>query len=331
MPANLTPDYKRAEALFRQATTAEEKIAALELMMQTIPKHKGTEHMRADIKRRLSLLKEGGGQAKGGSRAGDVFHVPKGAVAGQAALLGLPNSGKSSLVAHLTNAHTAVAEFPFTTHTPIPGIMQYEDVPIQLVDMPPITADHAMPGMINTYRQADLIMVVTDLSAADVIEQMNVCLKFLEERMLMATPGAMDESEAMLKRMTRPCFGVCTKADLAKEGDFEVLRQMFGDRLEMTLATVKDVGSLARLSRRIFERLRIVRVYSKLPGKEPDMKDPFTLPAGSTVADLAYRIHRELVEKLHYTRIWGKDKYAGQQVPREYVLQDKDILELHFG
>jgi len=330
MPANLTPEYRKAEALYRQAGSAEEKVTALELMLQTIPKHKGTDHMQADLKRRLSKLKAAGGAVKGAARQGDVFHVPKGAAAGQVVLLGTPNAGKSDLVAHLTNAHVQVADFPFSTHGPVPGILRYEDVRIQLVDMPPITREHVEPGQTNAYRQCDLIMVVVDLATADVTEQLEVCLDFLNERTLIVPPGA-DGQEDLYKRMARPGFCVATKGDLAGEGDFEVLKNMYGEYFEMMMVSVKEPGSMEQLGRKIFEKLRIVRVYSKHPGKEAEMTEPFTLRAGATVQDMAFKVHRELAEKLRFARGWGQDKYPGQQVPRDYPLCDKDVIELHFG
>jgi len=329
MPANLTPEYKKAEELYRQAKTAEEKITALELMLQTIPRHKGTEHMQADLKQRLSRLREAP-TAKAGVRHVDIFHVPKGAAAGQVALLGTPNSGKSSLVAHLTNAHVQVAEFPFSTHAPVPGILHYEDTQIQMVDMPPVSREHIESGQTNTYRHCDLILLVVDLSAADVTDQMEICLDYLNDRKLIL-PAEADPDDEFYRCMCKPCLGVATKSDLAGAGDFEILKDMYGARLEMTCASANDPAGLSHLARRIFELLKIIRIYSKLPGKEPEMKYPFTLPVGATVQDLAYKVHRELAEKLRYARAWGEGKYPGQQVPRDYPLRDKDIIELHFA
>lgn len=331
MPANLTPEYRRAETLLREATTNEEKISALELMLQTIPKHKGTDHMQADIKRRLAKLRQAPA-GPSGKRQADIFHVPCSA-AGQVVLLGTPNSGKSALVAALTNAHVQVADFPFSTHSPVPGIMQYEDVQIQLVDMPPITPDHVEPGQIGAYRQADLILLVVDLSAADVTEQMQICIDFLEERTLIR-PADIQADDRFFKRMVRPCLGVAAKSDLASADDLAVLREMFRsktDSIDLLSVSAIEQESLDRLARRIFEELRLVRIYSKLPGKEPDMNEPFTLSAGATVNDLARKVHRELADKLRYARIWGQDKFPGQQIPRNYQLNDKDIIELHFA
>jgi len=329
MPANLTPEYKRAEALFREANTTEAKLSALEFMLQTIPKHKGTDHMQADIKRRIAKLRSGPA-TRGAPRQKDIFHVPVGAAAGQVVLLGTPNSGKSALVANFTNANVHVADFPFSTHAPIPGILRYEDIQIQLVDMPPITPEHIEPGQANTYRQCDLILLVVDLAAADVTEQLDHCVSFLDERTLILPVDA-DPDDMSYKRMVRPCLAVATKADQAGGDDFNVLADMYGHRLELVIASVREPASLARLARRIFDALHIVRIYSKLPGKKPDMHDPFTLPAGSTIHDLAHKVHRELADKLRYARAWGEDKYPGQQVPRDYPIHDKDIVELHFA
>jgi len=329
MPANLTPQYKKAEELFRQAKSTEDKISALELMLSAIPKHKGTEHLQADIKRRLAKLREPSA-SRSSARHADIFYVPRGTAAGQVVLLGTPNCGKSALVAYLTHAHVQVADFPFSTAVPVPGIMPYEDIQIQLVDMPPITEEHIAPGQTGAYRNADMILVVADLSAEDVTEQLDICLNFLLERTLIR-PADADENDELYKRMTRTCLWVATKADLAGPGDFETLQEMYRPRLEMMAVSINEPASLGRLARRIYELLRIVRVYSKLPGKKPDMDQPFTLPTGSTVQDLTCKIHRELTDKLRFARIWGPDKYAGQQVPRDYVLQDKDIIELHFS
>ena len=329
MPANLTPEYKRAEKLFRQATSTDEKIAALELMLQKIPKHKGTDHMQADLKRRLAKLRtDSTGKAATGQK--DIFHLPRGAAAGQVVLLGTPNSGKSALVQNLTKAHVHVADYPFSTTIPVPGIMHYQDIQRQLVDMPPITADHIAPGQIGAYRQCDLILLVLDLSAADVTDQWQTCLEFLQQRNLIKPPDApMDDD--LYQRLTRPVLAVCAKSDLAKEGDFDIFKDLVGNIMSMTEVSVIDDQSLNRLAENIFHILKIVRVYTKLPGKKPDLTQPFTLPQGSNVNDLAFNVHRELADKLRYARIWGHEKYPGQQVPREYTLLDKDIIELHFA
>ncbi len=325
MPANLTAQYKKAEERYKAAGTDEEKLSALEEMLREIPKHKGTEHLQADLKKRRSKLKEAieGGSKKGGVKHVDIFHIPKSG-AGQVALVGMPNCGKSAILAALTSAHVHVADFPFATDKPVPGMALYEDVPIQLVDAPPITADFAPPGLVNTYRAADLLAIVIDLAGA-VLEQMEVCTAYLDSHKLILTEGG----DAHLGRMT---FVIATKTDVAPEGTLATLKELTERPFEYIEISSETKAGLDDLMRRIFEMLDVVRVYAKKPHEEPDMKEPFTLKRGSNVHDLAYHIHRELADKLKTARAWNSPKiHDGQNVPREHVLSDKEIIELHFS
>ena len=327
MPANLTPEYFKAEEWFRSATSNQEKILALERMLAVMPKHKGTDHLKADLRKKLSKLKEAATQKKSGSHV-DVFHVPRSG-AGQIVLLGTPNCGKSSIVAALTNAKVNVADFPFATGGPVPGMVTFEDIQIQLVDMPPITADFIAPGQVGTYRNGDLIAIVVDLSA-DVEGQMKVCIDFLESRSLLIdseTPAFDAQGNALGKK----AFCICTKSDIAKEGAFEKLKKVCKYPFEFIQISVEEFEGLEELSRKFFELLEIIRVYAKPPGKPLDMTEPFTLPAGSKVMDLAVSIHRQLAENLKSARIWGTGVYDGQNAQRTHVLNDKDIIELHFS
>ena len=327
MPANLTPEYFKAEKWFREATTAEEKILALEQMLRVMPKHKGTDHLRADLRRKLSKLREAPAKKRGATHV-DIFHVPRSG-SGQIVLLGTPNSGKSSIVAALTNAKVNVADFPFATTAPVPGMVTFEDVPIQLVDTPPITADYIAPGQVGTYRNCDVIGIVIDQSG-DVGEQLRICLDFLESRNLLidAEISAVDEhGNALAKK----AFCICTKSDIAKTGAVDKLKQSCKYPFEFVEISTKTGAGLEKLSATFFSLLGIIRIYAKPPGKPADMSDPFTLPAGSNVMDLAGAIHRELAEKLKFARIWGTGVYAGQNVQRNHILNDKDIIELHFG
>jgi ribosome-interacting GTPase 1 len=328
MPANLTPAYYKAEEWYRSAQTNEEKILALEQMLSVMPKHKGTDGLKADLRRKLSTLKEAATQQKKSGRHTDIFHVPR-TGAGQVVLLGMPNTGKSSLVAALTNARVSVADFPFATHAPVPGMVRYEDVQIQLVDMPPITADFAAPGQVGAYRNCDIIALVVDLSQ-DVEEQSLVLLDFLESRNLLLsekTPAADSQGNALGKK----ALCICTKADFAPEGAFELARKSCDQPMAFLKVSTQSAEGLHALPELLFKELNIIRVYAKPPGRPADMKDPFTLPTGSTVQDLASAVHRELAEKLKSARIWGTGVYAGQNVHLTHVLHDKDVVELHFG
>ncbi len=327
MPANLTPEYFKAERWYREATTAEEKILALEQMLAVMPKHKGTDHLKADLRHKLSKLKEAATQKKGG-KGFDLFHVPRGG-SGQISLLGVPNSGKSAIVGMLTNAKANIADYPYATTGPVPGMVQFEDVQIQLIDLPPVTADFISPGQVGTYRNCDVIGIVVDLSA-DVAEQLRVLLEFLEGRSLLMdedTPAADEHGNALGKR----AFVICTKVDIEKAGAFEKVKKEWGERFPIVKVSAETGEGMEELAAESFRQLRIIRVYAKPPGKKPDMDDPFVLPAGSTVMDMAEAIHRELAEKLRFARIWGTGVYDGQNAQRTHVLCDKDVIELHFG
>lgn len=327
MPANLTPEYFKAEKWYREATTNEEKILALERMLAVMPKHKGTDHLKADLRRKLSKLKEAPVK-KAGTKHADIFYVQRSG-AGQVVLIGTPNCGKSSIVAAITNAKVNVADFPFATGTPVPGMATFENVQIQLIDMPPITADYIAPGQVGTYRNCDVIAIVIDLSA-DVEQQLSICLDFLESRNLLIdseTAAADQQGNPLGKR----AFCICTKSDIAKPGALETLKQLCGHRFEFIEISTETSSGLDELVSVLFRMLNIIRVYAKPPGKKPDMNEPFTLPAGSTVMDLATAIHRELAEKLKSARIWGTGVYDGQNVQRNHVLNDKDIIELHLN
>jgi ribosome-interacting GTPase 1 len=323
MPANLTPDYKRAEQRYREARTPVEKIEALEEMLRVIPKHKGTDHLQADIKRKLAKLREAASQKKGKGGV-DVFHVDKHG-AGQFAFVGAPNSGKSALVGRLTGAQTHVAPFPFATGLPAPGMMPFEDVQIQLIDLPPVTPDGFVPGMLGALRFADGLIVCLDLAADDLLEQSDVCFRSLAERGIVMAPNAPPEGGE-----AKPILVAGTKADLpAARGNLEALRELRPDLRDLLLVSAETGEGLAELARRCFVLLDIVRIYTKEPGEQPDMQAPFTLRRGSTVLDLANEVHRELAKGLKSARVWGSARFDGQTVVRDHVLEDGDIVELH--
>ena len=323
MPANLTPQYRRAEEAFRSARTTPGKIEAIEEMLRLIPKHKGTEHIQGDLKRRLAKLRATDPQKRGKSGV-DIFFVEKHG-AGQIVVIGTPNSGKSALIGAVSNARVNVAAFPYATHAPVPGMMPFEDIQIQLVDMPPVTADGFPTGMVGALVRADVLIVCLDLSADDLLEQAEVCLGAMAERGIhRAGTGVLDEVQV------KPMLLVGTKLDLEGAVDnLAVLHELRPD-LEPILPTSAESGEgLGDLAVRCFGTLDVVRIYSKQPGKPADMEDPFTLPRGSTVIDFARAVHREVAEDLRYARIWGSGKFDGQTVQRDHGLADGDVIELH--
>jgi ribosome-interacting GTPase 1 len=322
LPANLTPQYYEAEENFKKATTMEEKIAAIEEMLAVIPKHKGTEKMQAELKRRLSKLREEGIKKAKLVRV-DPFHVEKQG-AGQVVLLGFPNAGKSALVAALTRARVKVADYPFTTTVPMAGMMPYEDVLVQLVDTPPITEDLVPPGLSGTLRVADAILVVLDAASDECLEQMAACDQYLGEKKIIR-----DDLPAGARGLPPGrCLVVAARVDLPVGKDnVEIMREMLPDREILTVSAATGLG-LEPLRQRIFQVLDVIRVYTKVPGKEPDMKAPFILKPGSTVVELAEAVHRDLPQKMKNARVWGTVRFPGQAVPREYVLKDGDVVEI---
>ena len=330
MPANLTPEYERAERVYREASTDEDRLEALREMLRTIPKHKGTEKMQADIKRRISRLRKAEGK-KGPRKALDPFQIPKGG-AGQVVLVGPPNVGKSMLVATTTNASVKVADYPFTTPLPVPGMWRYDDVQIELVDTPPVVADQMPPGLMATIRSADVVCVVVDASA-EPLKQAEMVLGLLDGRGVVLRSAPRNELDARRgeqagDRGVSSGIIVANKVDAAPAENVSALRELYEGRLEVRPVSAAAGEGLAELQQRLWELLAVVRVYTKKPGKPADRDNPFTLAAGSTIEDLARAIHRELPGKMKYARIWGEGRFDGQQVHRSEVLRDRDVVEI---
>jgi ribosome-interacting GTPase 1 len=323
MPANLTPQYRAAEAKFKSARTFEEKRAALEEMLATIPKHKGTEKMQADLKRRLARLRQE--EETHTARHGHAIKVePEGAA--QIVLLGPPNCGKSSLLAVLTHAEPPIADFPFTTTRPQPGMMVFEDVQIQLVDLPPVTAQHMDPWLPGLVRGADAALLLVDPTSTELPEDVEV----VRDRLAATHAPLVGElpEDADPRDNPLPTLMVFTKVDRAREEDIKVLEEMYGSQYGLLRISVATHAGLEALKVAVWRYLRMIRVYSKPPGKPVDRQAPFVLPQGYTVEDLAERVHREVAEKLRFARVWG-GKLEGQRVARDFELRDRDVVEFH--
>jgi len=329
MPANLTPQYLAAEKAFQEAKTTEEKIFCLEEMLRLIPKHKGTEHLQGDLRRRLSRLREKAAQESTRTRKCHSYKIRKEG-AGQVALAGMPNSGKSALVRYLTNAEPEVADYPYTTRVPQAAMMPYQDVKVQLVDLPPISAEHEEHWVIDLLKAADAVLLVVDLKA-DPLTQLEFALEHLKKRRLLpSTAQNLPENERPAAAIFRPMLVACNKVDgPEEEEEFELFRELAEVDLPLLAVSASTGKGMEELSRRLFDILNVIRVYSKTPGKKADLKEPYVLPAGSTVNEFAEAVHRELAEKFKYARIWSKNKYDGQMVKSDEPLCDGDILELH--
>jgi hypothetical protein len=326
MPTNLPPDYFDAEKRFREAEGSAEKKACLEEMISIVPKHKGTDKLRADLRRQLSRLKADADEHKKHSSHASSFHIEREG-AGQVALVGLTNVGKSALVAALTHARPEVSPAIHSTWKPTPGMMRYENIQIQLIDTPPLDPEFTDPGVFDLVRRADLILVLVDIQA-DPFDQYETSLRLLREHRIV--PKIPTEETPIEERLTcLPVILVANKCDDAGyEDDFAVLCELFEGECPLIPISAVTGRSFDRLMIRIYEALEIIRVYAKPPGKEPDLATPFTLKKGSTVADLARKVHRDFYEHLKSARVWGSTSFAGQLVQRDYPLQEGDLVEL---
>jgi ribosome-interacting GTPase 1 len=328
MPANLTPQYLDAEKRFRLAKTGPEKVQALEEMLAVIPKHKGTEKLQADIKRRLSKLR-GEVQRKGGPQRAYLFSVDRQG-AGQVVLVGPPNSGKSSLLAAVTHAVPEVADYPFSTRKPLPGMMVFENIKIQLVDLPPITEELTEGWVYSIIRNADLLMLVVDLQGPDLLEQTEVLLSQLEKaRVLVGDwPSRKEPDDQGCWRKRALLIGNKAEGGLARANQ-EAVEDLYGGKLPFLAVSTLSGEGLNHLVTRTFQLLDIVRIYTKTPGEEPSFHEPVVLEKGSTIMEVAAAIHKDFRHQLKYARIWGQGKYDGQRVEKDYLVQDGDVVELH--
>jgi len=341
MPANLTADYRKAEAAYRQACGPTERLACLKEMLRTIPKHKGTDHLQADIKTRIKeLTDECSGPGKGARRAGPV-HTVRAEGAAQIALLGPPNAGKSSLHACLTGSKTEVGPYPLTTREPIPGMLPYEDAHLQLIDLPPISADFMEAWIVNALQPADGALLVVDIADPECVEQVPALLAQLASKRIMlldrwpglarpVDPQPRDDDALDPFRTELPAILVANKSDLDPEpDDVRILEELLGVRYPTVVCSAVSGSGCADIATLLFRALDIVRVYTKSPGK-PFVRDkPFTVRRGDTILDVARLVHKDFERGLRYARVWGDDVFDGQHVGPDHLVSDGEIVELH--
>ncbi len=326
MPANLTPQYLEADKRFKAAKTVEEKLAAIEEMLALIPKHKGTEHLQGDLKRRLAKLRAEAEQAR--RRRGGFSVSVEREGAGQVVLVGPPNAGKSALVKCLSNAQPEVGDYPFTTRRPIAGMMPFINIQIQLVDLPAISDEYMEPWVASLVRPADLALLVGDAASPSLVEDVAQVIAILgRSKVALVSPGS---PPPPLSWASVGTLLLANKADTPSAGAaLEILRSNYGSRFPIQAVSAQTGLGLEPLRRMIYDGLGIVRVYSKPPGKEPSMQSPVVLPRGSTIVEMAAAIHKDFAQQLKFARVWGGTKFSGQRVQWDYVVQEGDVIELH--
>jgi len=322
MPANLPPQYFEAEKNFRAAKSPEEKIVALEEMLAIMPKHKGTDHLRAELRSRIAKLTQQAAKKTGVQRTSMVIEKEG---AAQVAVIGLPNAGKSQLVASITNASPTVADYPFTTYAVSPGMMEFENIQIQLLDTPPLVPQSIEWWLPPMLRRADALLIMVDLSDAP-LAQMEAVMEQLEKMRI--DIGVRKIEEEVLSRQKALIIG--NKLDLAgARENYAALQNKYAEQLPVLVISARERIGLEELKRKVYQVLDIIRVYTKVPGQKPDFDDPIILERGSTLADAAEAVHKDFRAKLKYARVWGSGKHDGIMVRRDHILQDGDVIELH--
>ncbi|MFH1697212.1 MAG: GTPase [Candidatus Diapherotrites archaeon] len=354
MPSNVSFEYTKAQGKYEQASTNSEKLAALQEMRSTAPKHKGAEKLRAEISGKLARLKRDmekqREQAKKTS-GGKSLNVRKEG-AGQVVLVGMPNSGKSTLLNALTGLDVEVEDYPFTTKKPEIGMMNYHGADVQLVEVPAIIRGSSSgkangTQLLSVIRNADAVVLVVrskneektllnELSKADII--LNRKKPAIEVKQA-KFPGITIAGKQHLKIKEAELIGFLKSAGIHSASVIlgerttinkiaEVLDTRIVYRHALTVNMFEGIDA-EMLKEKIFALLGRVIVFTKKPGQEAVKDKPLVLPKGSTVEDVAKNLHKDFTRKLKYVRVWGATKFAGQRVSRTYVLNDGDIIEIY--
>jgi len=325
MPTNLPPEYYEVEKRYKAAQTMPERIELLEELISTIPKHKGTDHLRADLRKRLSKFKESSESQKKTGGVVSVFHIDKEG-AGKIAVVGPANAGKSSLIAKYTNANPEVAVYPFTTWQPTPGMMEFGNIQVQLIDTPALDKEFLEPELFQLIRTADMILLMIDLQADPVKQLEESVTSLLEQRV---TPVHLKETHHEAGNKIVPLLVLVNKYDdEGADEDYEIFCQLLEGDWPLLPISVETDRNIDQLEQLIFDELKIIRVYSKMPGKDADLTSPFVANQGCTVEEFARKVHKDFYDNLKSARVWGSGDFDGQMVSRDHVLQDEDVVEL---
>ena len=334
MPTNVPPQYREAEDRFRNASTIQAKVASLQEMLAIMPKHKGTDHLKAQLRSRLSKLmadlEQSSSKGKGSGRI-EPFSMPKEG-GGRATLIGPSNVGKSLLLNNSTGAKSRVGAYELSTIEPVPGMLIYEDVHIQLVDTPPISNPSTQGRLYGLLRNTDVFIIVLDLSM-DAEAQAQETFSALEEWGFQMLPKG-ESPSGDSHWLNKPTVIVGNKADIPSAlNQYVAIEERLGERYPVIMASAEEGVGFEEIAAEVFEALKVIRVYTKSPRiKVEDYvpTEPLVLPVGATVIEAARGVHKEIGQGLKYAILWGESgKFDGQHVGRTHQLSDRDIIELH--
>jgi ribosome-interacting GTPase 1 len=318
MPANLPQIYHKIEEQLKFASTTEEKVSIYKEMLAVMPKHKGTDGLRAELNSKIAKLKKDAKKRPQVQRL-DIRHVPRMGIA-QVVLMGAPNSGKSTLLSKLTNARPEVASYPFTTQKPNVGMIEFENVQIQLVDTPPLYENFHPPWLLALGRTSDVLVGLIDGSLPNPLKELDLLLSRLEEGLIFLESRDYYKGDELIKKLG---FVIVSRSDKEEIG---TLRKKYGDRLDFVGFELNS--NIENLKKNIYNFLNCIRIYTKPPGKEADFTEPVVLRKGATVMDAAYQIHKDFADKMKYTWLW-RGKNNPRQVSPEEVLTEGDVVEFH--
>jgi len=295
--------------------------------MSTIPKHKGTDHLRSDLRKKLSKLKTAATSKKTTKKQVSPYHINKEG-AGQIVIIGCTNAGKSSLVQTQTNAEPEISQVPFTTWSPMPGMMYIDNVQVQLIDTPPFCEEYIDPEFLNLIRRVDLVLIMLDLHT-DPVQQLKFIYQELQENRIAPQhlEGLIEVEDFLLYV---PSLVLVNKYDSEEyEEHYQIFKELLDLDYPMLPISTKTGYNIDTFKQTIFDKLGVIRVYSKAPGKEVDKTAPFVIEKGTVMGDFAGKVHKDFQDNLKSARIWGTSaEFPGQMVSRNHVLEDEDVVEL---
>ncbi len=354
MPTNVSYEYAAAQAKYEAAETMSEKLAALQEMRSTAPKHKGAEKMRAGISKKIALLKMQMEKQKEQAKkrgGGKSLNVKKEGI-GQIVIVGMPNSGKSTLLKRLTGVDVEIANYPFTTKKPEVGMINYNGGWIQLVEIPALIKGSSKGKangiqLISLVRNADaaILTIVDDDEKKLLINELNRSnIKINKNKpkievkptnykgITIAGKKNLKIKEDELKDFLKGMGYHKASVLLGEETTIEKVAEALDSRIEYKKAVFVKRGIAEndeKLKEKIFNMLGKILVYTKKPGGKADMGDPLVLKEGATVEDVAGSLHKDFTRNLKYVRVWGSAKYPGQRVSKKYKLKNGDIIEIY--
>ena len=329
MPANLPPDYYKLEKEHKEAKTYEEKITILKKMLSIMPKHKGTDKLRSDIRGKISKLNRLILKQPSKKETHPFSHIKKEG-AGQVILIGKPNSGKSQMISHLTNAPSPSTEYPYATRKPIVGMMEFEDIKIQLIDTPSIAKGVMEKWLPQLIKEADGVLLVTDLGENKILEDLEEVIELLSGYGILL--GNYNKGGLPLELSSgiyhKRSLLIGNKNDLeGAEERFRILKDLYEERfLTLSISALKK--QWGDLKKEIFSSLDIIRIYTKEPGKPFKGGEPFVMKKNSNVYEAGLSIHKDFRD-LKYARLWNDGEYTGQRIERTHILKDKNKIEFH--